>query len=210
MGTQNAMRRSLDDATNFLFSFQMDVTTASNGKDVSILRMMDGCYVFSKQSHTIREFLIKLFCEVSERVIEEELQYVNLIRGAVSYGAVVSDLDLSLPKHNEKWESFRNSFFAGMPMIQAYSGDSEAPPFGVFVHESARSAEYRDAAFSQKWFRLFDRYQNRKALEEKVNGYFEHCKKLKSFLDYPEEKITKHSEMFAQYMSLHEKTGEAR
>lgn len=209
MGIQNAMKRSLPTVSNFIFKFQMLVSRAEKGMmPLKTLRLMDGCYVFAEKAADMKRFLQKLFHGVSDDFIsakKDEHRY--LIRGALAYGPLVRGEqifgEINVTESRELLSNCRDSMFVGIPVSQAYIGEKEAPPFGLFVHESVRSVNHRDAFFSQKWLKIYEAYENMDIFPQKVAEYFKFCEDRSCFLDYPKEKISEHQKKFEQYMTLH-------
>jgi len=104
---------------------------------------------------------------------------------------------------------YKNSILVGLPMIQSYINEKYAPPFGIYIHESARSfAPEGEDPFVHKWWQWFRAGQygwtNKKTelLSEAMESYFKFASDNTINLDYPEEDINRHRNMFREYLSL--------
>jgi hypothetical protein len=106
--------------------------------------------------------------------------------------------------------SFGNSILLGMPLVQAFLSEKEAPPFGVFIHESVR-------AFGQLWDRpvsiVLWRWWSKNeentriaaALHECLKSYFDWCRKNPTTSGYSPDRVQAHLALAEEYLGEFEK-----
>lgn len=225
MGTQNKMFTSMKQCAIFIFKLHIAVLEAiknegaGKGKgDVITYPVMDGVYLTSKKRNTLLRVVNKIFSAMATMFLEEKKFYnLYLIKGAIAYGPVYHGKDVqngasNILNSNEKYQSsikeYQNSILIGMPMVQAFLGEKSAPPFGLFVDETARAfCDPTEHFITSKWYR-WDKTsascfpKNRvKDFIDKVNKYFDQCEKIALSIDYPIHKIQEHKEAFNMYFA---------
>ena len=140
MGTQVSMSRSIKITANFIFKLHIAALRANVGGAVRIYPVMDGFYVSAPDQNQMLIFLRNVFSSVAAEFNgTPEPQHRFLIRGGLAFGPVIHGSGVgqcAVELQND--ESYRNAILLGMPMVQAHLSELLAPPFGVFVHESAR------------------------------------------------------------------------
>ena len=97
-------------------------------------------------------------------------------------------------------ENYFKSIIAGLPIIQAFQAEHEAPPFGIYIHDSARiTSEDYDATFKGRWLHwLDDNFLFTPLLLEKMNSFYSFCQMQASLFDYP--KAMRHYRFFLEYL----------
>lgn len=208
MGTKNKMMESV--RTSAIFMYKLHVTILENStEDIVLYPIMDGVYVTSKNQKTIKLFMIKVFSSLGKDFFSQEnISFRFLVKGALAYGPIIHGEEVS-PDASRIFKDkiqYKNSILIGLPMIQAFNSEKLAPPFGVYVHESARAfAPEGESPFVHKWWKWFledQRIWNKEKSEKLnkcINEYFDHAKQQTITLDYPLDKIDIHKRMFAEY-----------
>ena len=93
-------------------------------------------------------------------------------------------------------------------MIQAYRVESSAPPFGGFIHESARAfAASNEVPFSGRWWRWWKDEDDPLIAEMRVAlpQYFAWAESHAQEFDYPKTKIGEHRALAYEYFQSIEK-----
>jgi hypothetical protein len=89
-------------------------------------------------------------------------------------------------------------------MIQALLSEPKAPPFGIFVHESARAfAPAHDRPFTRVWWSWFDDARwvpLATELKGELETYFDWCKARAAAIEYEQDRIEHHRIMAQQYL----------
>lgn len=217
MGIQSAMGRSTDVAANFVFKLHIAVLQSADAlqphqrEGLSLYPVMDGVYFVTNDQQALQAFLKRTFGSLAREFVETaEMRHRFLVRGALSCGPVVHGLQLpeeasgTLAAHPD----YRDSILLGLPMIQAYLTERSAPPFAVYVHESARAfAPEGRRPLKPTWWRWFKTPEDEtwpelaRDLRTELRRYFEWCGKRAAEIGYDTESIKKHSTLAEQYFA---------
>lgn len=217
MGIQSAMGRSMDVAANFIFKLHITVLESIEAlpehqrASIYLYPVMDGVYFVTNDQSALYGFLRRVFgCLAREFVETAEMRHRFLVRGALACGPVVHGFQLPegasavLQNHAR----YRDSILLGLPMIQAYLAERLAPPFSVYVHESARAfAPEGRRTIRATWWRWFatpadDRWPElAPRLRDALRGYFGWCEARAAEIGYDVESIKKHRSLAEQYFA---------
>jgi hypothetical protein len=204
MGTQAAMSRSISKTANFVFKLHTAAIQAPHAA-VSLYPVMDGFYAASPGQADMMEFLRSVFQSVAEEFNQAVAPLHRfIIRGGLAFGPSVHGRNVP-PQASHTLSNnahYRDSVLLGLPMVQAHLSESSAPPFGVFVHESARSfAPQGQQPLHHAWWRWAN-VQNQAtwtALSQTLPQHLDWCSKRALPLGYAAERIKVHKEMVEQY-----------
>jgi hypothetical protein len=214
MGIGPALAKSLDIASNFIF--KLHILAVKNGNQaLRLYPVMDGIYVTCPDQDVILEFLSRTYHDCAEEFIktpQKKFEHKFLIRGALAYGPIIHGSTLPAgifqqpngPLHaiasNAKYLS---ALLIGIPMVQSHEYERQAPPFGIFVHESARSFSPPLPAkpIHFRWWKWGYRFNSAywPKMKKELANYFSHCMNSRFSIDYEKEKIEMHSEKANQY-----------
>lgn len=210
MGTREAMRETIDKSANFIFKFHANALTClASNTDIVLYPVMDGIYVTSTTKELFIDFLCHIFLECSKDFCSADVRFCYLIKGAIAFGPIYhgqnipAEVNYLFSKHT----NYKNSLLLGLPMIQAYLGEKLAPPFGLYIDESARSfAPTGQTPLGNRWYR-WDKNKSiqHKGLgaittfKDKMNQYFDYMEKHHVQNNYPLADIAKHREMFEDF-----------
>ena len=211
MGTKRKMEHSVNTCGIFILKFHAAILEAIQEKGCAIetYPVMDGVYITATSRQELQNALFHIFSELGRLFVSEiKFQHQFLVKAAIAYGPVIHGKDISddVNPAIAKDESYKNSLLIGLPMIQAITGEQKAPPFGVFIHESARTFHPDgEDSFSFKWWKwylhntsdwTFDETEN---LHTKITQYFSNCKNQSIFLEYPIDRIDAHLKAAEEY-----------
>jgi hypothetical protein len=206
MGTQAAMSRSISGTANFIFKLHTAAIQAPLGT-LSLYPVMDGFYAASPNQQDMLEFLRSVFQAVAEEFNQEaEPLHRFIIRGGLAFGPAVHGRDVQQQASTVIADTtqYGHSILLGLPMVQAHLGEGSAPPFGIFVHESARSfAPAGQQPLHYTWWR-WPNANNQAiwaALTQNLPAHLDWCAKHALPLGYPSERIKAHKEMMEQYFA---------
>jgi hypothetical protein len=207
MGAQASMSRSIRATANFVFKLHIAALEA-NHSGVTLYPVMDGFYASGIDQTKFLDFLRQVFEKVAfEFISESQQQHRFIIRGGLAFGPVYHGRDVS-PQASTvlaQQQDYRRSILLGMPMVQAHLGEREAPPFGIYVHESARTfAPSGVEPLHFTWWR-WNTQQNKQTwqdLNQTMASYFGWYKQRALPLAYPVERIEAHSKMYEEYYAL--------
>jgi hypothetical protein len=205
MGIQSIMSRSLPISANFIFKFHSAALQA-NRDFVEIYPVMDGLYAVTDNQDHLRAF-VKGFYEMVARafISEDEHRHRFVVRGGMAYGPTIKGAGVSAEASPTVGANpdYAKTVLLGMPVIQAHTGDRDAPPFGVFVNESARAfGPLRTRPFNETWWRWYDPDQHELAVELRaaLDDYYGWCMLHSLPILYEKIKIEDHQEKAHQYL----------
>lgn len=205
MGTQSAMSRSLRATANFIFKLHTAAIEAPPGT-LSLYPVMDGLYAASPSQQNMLQFLRAVFQSVAEEFNNTaDPIHRFIIRAGLAFGPAIHGRNVQNQASNTLADhaAYRDSILLGLPMVQAHLSEQSAPPFGVFVHESARSfAPTGHEPLHQAWWRWANINQPTwAALSEKLPEHLDWCAKRAIPLGYASDRISAHREMVRQYFA---------
>lgn len=207
MGTKKIMSESVKKSANFIFKLHVALLESQKGHDgISLYPMMDGAYILSSSRKEITKFLSETLSRLAVNFSEEQdNRHRFLVRGALAFGPVYEGkfVNNSANYIFTEFESYKNSLILGMPIVQAFTEERKAPPFSIYICESARAfAPQGEDVFKCRWFKW--QYQN--ALNKDFDfskfisagkEYFDYSKKHKLELEY--DKSEEHQNMFSEF-----------
>jgi hypothetical protein len=211
MGSQNAMLRSVRTAANFVCKIHDAALTEIEDfadRDVRLFPVMDGVYITSPRQGPLRYFLSRVMRRLAETFLREKTPWFRfLVRGCIAYGPLVDGKDIqpqasyALANH----PGYRDSILIGMPLAQAYRGENNAPPFGIFIDESARAfAGENEKTFSFIWWDWYSEAQPRldpKEMHTALMDHFDWCKNYVNTIGYNPDRIEAHKRLADEYFS---------
>jgi hypothetical protein len=213
MGTRNSMISSLSKTSNFIFKLHSSAiesksnATKKYGDELFLYNVMDGCYVFSKKNETILNFIFNLFYDMSKTFINEKKDsHKFLIRSSISFGGVIRGCNVPEDAFGrQKYEGrieqinkMKNGIIMGMPIIQAYENEKKAPPYGIYIHESARES------IRKTWFRWWEKATTEdinfpSKLKNSITSHFDWLSNNYLESGYPKDSMENHKLMVNQY-----------
>lgn len=209
MGTKNKMFSSVKTASIFMLKLHTAILQNLTS-DLIAYPLMDGAYITSKSKNAMTCFITKLFASIGKDISQQkDIQHVFLIKAALAYGPVINGKEIGAGVNAifTSNEIYKNSILIGLPMVQAFNSESSAPPFGIYIHESARAfSSQEETPFVHKWWKwyLTDqriwKMKDSDALFDSVTRYFEQAQKKYILEDYAKERIEVHKEMFREYL----------
>jgi len=209
MGSQNAMLRSVKTAANFVCKIH-DVALSElpdyEGRGIRLFPVMDGVYITCPRQGPLRYFLSAVLRRLAETFLQERTPWFRfLVRGCIAYGPLVDGRDIgadasrALASNTE----YRDSILIGIPLAQAYRGEREAPPFGIFIDESARAfAAEREQPFSFIWWDWYSQVQpalDAQAMHRALMDHFDWCKQYEVTIGYERDRIECHQRLADEY-----------
>lgn len=210
MGVQSAMSRSLAITANFVFKLHVAALQAPH-EQMALYPVMDGLYVSSGNQQTMLGFLRSVFYDVAETFVHEaEPLHRFIIRGALAFGPVIHGAGVPAAASNafglEGGGQYKNQILLGLPMVQAHLSEKNAPPFGLFVHDSARTfAPVQTQPLHHVWWKWVNDGQTAQvwaALPEALDAYLGWCRNRAEPILYDRERIQVHADLAKQYFII--------
>lgn len=211
MGSQDIMLRSLRIASNFLMKLHIAAIRASTQyHSVELFPIIDGIYVFSTSQSHVLNFLKKVYTALAATFIREENPFHRfLIRGGLAYGPVIKG-EGTLGCANELRDNPNHArrIILGPALTQAYHTEKLAAPFGVALHESARSFAPPQGVVMfttyWQWWKLHTQPIDRELVTEllaSLTAHYEWCSKHTVALSYQKDAIDRHKLLALEYFS---------
>lgn len=198
MGTKNTMLESNEKAANFILRFhQCVLSVKGHFADMKFYPVMDGVYITAEKYDSMQCMLKELVLDLADMFCKEtENRHRFVVRGAIAYGAVIdgSMIKKDICKMND---DYKQLMLLGLPVIQAYQSEREAPPFGLYIHESARMPKGFQGRY-YAWFRN-DSSDIVKKLCQSIDSYFEWCDAYRLYLQLDECKLYRYKEQVKEF-----------
>jgi hypothetical protein len=207
MGTQATMSRSISAAANVVFKLHI-AALESKTTDVSLYPVMDGVYSTSSNQAAFLFFLRDTFKMVADEFASTtENQHRFVIRGGLAFGPVYHGRQLGAQASPvlANYLDYRNQILLGLPMVQAHISEALAPPFGLFIHESARAFAPPNAQplHGQWWhWKHQNSAQSWADLRPAMESYFAWYEERGEALQYRSDRLARHKEMYKQLCAL--------
>jgi hypothetical protein len=200
------MGRSISATANFVFKLHV-AALESAGSAVRLYPVMDGVYASSASQGDFLAFLCSVFSKVAEAFnAEGDNGHRFVIRGGIAFGPVYhgASLGVGASKVLTKHTAYRDMILLGLPMVQAHIAEPAAPPFGLFVHESARTFAPPGASPLRSVWWHWKTHKTAKTwstLGTTLHTYLDWCAERAESLQYPADRIARHKEMFTQFQA---------
>lgn len=210
MGSRGTMARSLEQSAIDILSLHATADQSHDVDNIDLLPLQDGLYIVSESQSAMKGFLGNTFNSLAAESIETYDRFKYIVRGSLAYGEVVLGEDLPEEINSEFISgSFpTDALILGAPVTQAYNNESKAPPFGIYVHESARSlvpsgeASTATTPMEFIWWRWYeDKETDSEEIYESLEDYFEWCGKNNLRIGYDEKDMERHQDMAEQYLN---------
>jgi hypothetical protein len=205
MGVQSIMSRSLSMSANFILKFHA-AALESRTSGVEVFPVMDGLYAVASEQSTLKLFISSVMVRLANTCIsEKEDKYRFVVRGGLAYGSIIRGVDVSKSAAPTIAgdPAYASTLLLGMPVIQAHVSERLAPPFGIFVNESARGfASPKSGPFVEVWWHWFEPGSHELAvnLRHCLEAYYAWCAKHPLLLLYDAPRIAVHLEMTRQFL----------
>lgn len=214
MGTKKITSRSNSEAGIKTFKLHTAAKLAYEAVDgdqegLFVSPLMDGVYSFCTDKITLIKYLHNIYALLAEDVVEEDRdRFVYAIKGAIAYGPVIRGDNIEDGIAALEDTNHEELTAVGLPIVQAFEHEQKAPPFGVYVHESARAfAPDDDDPFRFVWWRWYeskntnkyDRENLARDLHERISDYYNYCEDNTNRINYCEDRIAKHRDQVNEY-----------
>lgn len=206
MGSQGKMLRNVRTASIPLMKLHVAALHAKKktlGR-VDLFPVIDGIYVVSEHLGSIGFFISDVFRSMAAEFLALENWERSVIRGAIAYGPVIMGAECKEGAPILKESDYADSILLGMPLVQSFLAEKAAPPFGVYVHESARAfgqiAGHSVTVLLWRWWsRNADNTRIAGALLPSLRSYFEWCQKNSVTSGYSPDRIDSHRVIAEEY-----------
>jgi len=207
MGARGKMLRNVRTASIPIMKLQI-AALASKGKNtkgpVDLFPMVDGLYAVTESLDPMMFFISDVFRSMAAEFLSLKPWEQSVIRGALAYGPVILGRESKGSSEILAKTNYADSILLGMPLVQAFTAEAGAPPFGVYVHESARSFAPPEGhpvahVFWRWWLAGETSKKLASKLAQELKGYFAHCRKFPMGTFYAPDRIAAHQELAREY-----------
>lgn len=199
MGTQNIMSESLAKASNYILKLHSCLfQAASELEAIMIYPVMDGAYITCANKKVLTVVLKKAFSSLANIFLQEKDNGKRfVVRASLAFGDIIDGNMITEDVTEHIPTDYKQNILLGMPIVQAYKSEKNAPPFGIFIHESARKFddEHKIQGRTFKWW-------NQKYSQELCGAiceYFEWCRYNSLLLEMDEKKIDNYIKLAKSY-----------
>lgn len=204
------MLRSLGRATNFVLKIHvacLEVRTEfPDTAPVRLYPAIDGLYVTSLNQSDLLKFVRRVMENLAANfVLEKNNEYRFLVKGAIAFGPVIHGSDcLKASDTLSNYPSHASQVLIGAPLAQANQAERAAPPYGIYVHESARSmAPPGDEPLKSPFLVWWEPGQNSEGIASRlrtaVRQWLAWARLRPSTLLYDPARIDAHAALFEEY-----------
>ena len=211
MGARNMMKLSLPRAARSVMKIHEAALFAKQQYPaLEINPVMDGVYGFVKDRILLETCLAEILKGLANVFVQEKVMSSRfMVRAGVAYGPLIPGTSLAAgAKILQQNKRYLGATAIGMGISHAYEAESCAPPFGVYIHESARafapekgnSYPYRSNFW--RWFEEDDllTWATRRTLPE----YFDWLEKNPIASQYDLDAMRRHKSLAVEYFRLYE------
>lgn len=208
MGAGPKIARNVQTASIPVMKLHVAALTAvkkNKGKPLELFPIIDGLYVASEDLNPLMFFMSEVLRSMAAEFLMLGNWERSMVRGAVSYGPVILGRESVDGSDILRDSGYCNSILLGMPLVQAYAAERLAPPFGVYVHESARAfspsnAKPMTTVFWRWWLTNKVAQEVVLALPKEIDAYFDWCRKHSAQIEYPLDRIEAHYCLATEYL----------
>ena len=166
IGGDNLTKISLTKATIFVMKLFSMANHAKN--DVDIYPSVNGFFAVHENQEEFLNFAKKFFLSTYEKLFEKARNdHRFLIRGSIAYGNVV------IGKHITRIYPFKDNIIIGDAVSQAFKSIQKAPPYGIYIDETARLFPTRVNSIQYVYYRWFS---NGLTFGKSITGHLDWCK----------------------------------
>jgi hypothetical protein len=207
MGSQGKMLRNVRTASIPLMKLHVAALNAKKKTfgGVDLFPVIDGIYVVSEHLASIGFFISDVFRSMAAEFLVLKHWERSVIRGAIAYGPVILGEECKEGAPILKESNYANWILLGMPLVQAFTAEKAAPPFGVFVHESVRAfgrmgTHPVTVPLWRWWSKNPENMRIASALLSSLQDYFAWCRKNPVTTGYPPDRIDAHQALAEEYL----------
>ena len=211
MGARNAMKLSLSRAARSIMKIHSAALLAKDHHpELDINPVMDGVYGYVATRRSLQACLAEILKALANVFVQEKTASNRfMVRAGVSFGPLVPGTSLAegaaILQTNR---DYLGGTAIGMAISHAYEAEGCAPPFGVYIHESARafapSSPDAYAYLTNLWDWCEDDDVLTWGLRRALLEHFDWLGKHPVGAQYEPEALAKHKSLATEYFRLYE------
>lgn len=221
MGTGLTLSNSLNRAANFIFKLHQASYFAlkdiEHPEEAEVYPIADGTYISTPHKKDMIEIIHKMYSELAKVFVSQsEMYHRFIIRGGLAYGATLHGSKVENSSFDKRYNQSdlntdKKKLLLSSALLSAYNAEKFAPPFGIYVDNSARKIPQNmyfndpkiDQGFSGhlwKWWTEEepDRYLSGRLHHELIN-YINYCGSRPLDTDYNHDRLIIHRKAIEEY-----------
>ncbi|MDA3906736.1 MAG: hypothetical protein PF484_11735 [Bacteroidales bacterium] len=213
MGTGQELSRNLSRSSVLVFKLHMAFAAAQDiVGSVNIYPVMDGMYITSPDRQTIENIIKEAFKLLANDFIQAGgTKNMFMVRGGIAYGPVIHGKDID-PKAFGDYKietSVKNAILLSPAMVPANKVESLAPPFGIYVDDSAKTSPIlvneSDFGFISNLYQWWGKKEDESLkllvsqLYHQIDFYLQKAKVHSVGMGFPLDRIETHLKLAYEY-----------
>jgi len=211
MGARNLMKLSLPRAARSVMKIHAAALYAKQlYPELEINPVMDGVYGYVKDRELLEQCLVEILAGLANVFVQERVQSCRfMVRAGVAFGPLIPGSSLAVGSAilNDN-KDYLGGTAIGMGISHACEAESSAPPFGVYIHESARAfAPRTEDSYPYRvnlWRWLPEDDPLSWALRRTLANHFDWLEKNSVAAQYDLEAMRRHRALAIEYFRLYE------
>ena len=211
MGTSRELNRSIVRAAGFVLKLHRAFAVArSEVPTIQSYPVMDGLYVTTGSRDDLRRAVRLAFGQFARDFIEGHgTKNKFMMRGGLAYGPVLhgNDIPENAFADAEPIRESKSSILLSPAMVLAYRAESKAPPFGIYVDDSAKTfpvlTRPKDPGFISNLYQWWSGDEDATAvareLYEQIKFYLAKSKVHSVGMGYDIDRIAAHERLAEEY-----------
>ena len=225
MGTGRCLAQSLHQAANSVFKLHSAFSIAQIVEPtIRCYPVMDGVYVTSSSRTVMNHALRVVFSELAREFIGKHgTSHMHMIRCGLAFGPTLHGAEvpeeafygefsdgrvITRDEFESSWlKVHRQQVLLSPAMVHAYNAESSAPPFGIYVDDSAKSspvlADSSDTGYITSLYQWWSGNDEATEIATHLYGqivfYLAKAKIHSVGMSYPVDSIVRHEKLTAEY-----------
>lgn len=199
MGTRAMMEYSVKTASTNICKLHVAAIESDYIDEISLYPMLDGFYAVGDSIDYILDFVQDVFQTMARVQIERRsrddqfaIYHTVIPKASIAYGTIYQGKNISSSQLSE--HPNKNGIVVGGPIIEAIEGERDAPPFGIFLCQSATESS------GGKVVEWWDQYQFGNNLFRLLEAYYEHFENFNHKIEYDKNKMENHRREAEEYL----------
>jgi hypothetical protein len=222
MGTSRELNRSIVRTAGFVLKLHRAFAVAhSEVQTIQSYPVMDGLYVTTGSRNDLRRAIGLAFVQFARDFIGGHgTQNKFMMRGGLAYGPVLHGKDIPEEAFAdaEPIRETKRSILLSPAMVLAYRAESKAPPFGIYVDDSAKTfpqlTRPEDKGFISNLYQWWRDDADATAVARELYGqitfYLAKSKVHSIGMGYDMDRIEAHEQLAAEYFGGLQKASDAQ
>lgn len=204
MGIRTTMFRSFSKSAIFIGKLHSVIVALKSRYVMKVFPVMDGAYILCEDLNILKKVISELYMKLGWIFVNTQNDEDRfIIRGGLAYGTVVLgdsiDEKVSIDLNNDS--AYKQTLLFGLPMVQAFNAEQDAPPFGCGIDVTVRNVAVKD--MSGIWYKWCnDGNELNRQIKKKLKSYYKWLERKNLELLYKDERLNVHKKRCEQYWCI--------